>query len=480
MTHTYNTSRRKRAGWAPGRALPVVSGMLLALSLGACDSKRVLQVTDPDVAKPPALVGTAAIPTLYAGAVGDFAVAYGGNTTTEGELGYSALLTDEYLNAETFPTRIEIDQRNTTPDNANIVAVFRATEKARASADFASTKIAAANPNDVRRSETMSLAGFAIDFLGEDYCSGSPISLLTENTVLIFGAPQTTAQLWDDAISKFDSAITIALAAGTSGTTQLNLARIGKARALVNKGDYAGAAVVVGATGPSGAAVPTNFVYLVRYSTNTNRENNGVFFWNQNNARFSPTDVEGINGLPYRSSGDPRVLETRTAGARTAAATGFDGVTPLWLANMAPNTWAPQGKYAFRDASMPLATGLEARLIESEAALAAGDLVGYLAGINAEQTAQAVTLSTLPATTAAQQDLLFKERAYSLWLTAHRLGDMRRLIRQYGRNSETVFPTGTFFHSGSAAGNYGTDVNLILPNQELNNPSFHGCIDRAA
>jgi hypothetical protein len=473
MTHTDNISRRKHAGWAAGRTLPVVSGMLLAFSLGACDSKRVLQVQDPDVAKPGSLAGNAAIPVVYAGAVGDFAVAYGGNTTNEGELGYSALLTDEYLNAETFPTRIEIDQRNTTPDNANIVAVFRATERARASADFASAKIAAANPNDARRSETMSLAGFAIDLMGEDYCSGSPISQLTDAGVVVFGAPQTTAQLWDDAIAKFDSAITVATAAGASGATQLNLARLGKARALVNKGDHAGAAALV-------TAIPTNFVYLVRYSTNTSRENNGVFFWNQNNRRFSPTDVEGINGLPYRSDNDPRVLQTRTAGGVTTATTGFDGVTPLWLANVAPSIWAPQGKYPTRDGSIPLATGLEARLIEAEAALAAGDPVGYLNAINAEQTAQGVTLSTLPATPAAQVDLLFKERAYSLWLTAHRLGDMRRLIRQYGRNSETVFPTGTFFHAGSASGSYGTDVNLVLPNQEKNNPNFTGCIDRAA
>jgi len=187
MTHTDNTDRRRRAGWAAGRAIPVVSGMLLAFSLGACDSKRVLEVTDPDVAKPIALAGSSGIPVVYAGAVGDFALAYGGNTTTEGELGYSALITDEYLNAETFPTRIEIDQRSTTPDNASIVAVYRATQKARASADFASTKIAVANPNDIRRSETMSLAGFAIDLMGEDYCSGSPISLLTDNTELMFG-----------------------------------------------------------------------------------------------------------------------------------------------------------------------------------------------------------------------------------------------------------------------------------------------------
>jgi hypothetical protein len=468
MTHTSNTSRRKRAGWTTGRALPVVSGMLLAFSLGACDSKRVLQVTDPDVAKPISLAGDAAIGVVYAGALGDFALAYGGNTTTEGELGYSALLTDEYLNAETFPTRIEIDQRNTTPDNSNILAVFRATEKGRASADFASAKMAAsANPNDPRRAETMSLAGFMIDMMGEDYCSGSPISLLTDAGAVVFGAPQTTAQLWDDAIAKFDSAITVATAAGASGTAQLNLARVGKARALVNKGDYAGAATLV-------AAVPTNFVYLARFSSNTSRENNGVFFWNNNNRRFATTDVEGINGLPYRTDNDPRVRQTINATG------GFDGVTILWIANMLPNTWAPQGKYPTRDATIPLASGLEARLIEAEAALAANNPVGYLTAINAEQTAQGVTLSTLPATPAAQVDLLFKERAYSLWLTAHRLGDMRRLIRQYGRGSETVFPTGTFFHSGSAAGNYGTDVNLILPNAEKNNDKFTGCIDRAA
>lgn len=473
MTHTDKTDWRRCAGWAAGRAIPAVSGMLLAFSLGACDSKRVLEVTDPDVAKPSSLDGAAAAGVVYAGAVGDFALAFGGNTTTEGELGYSALLSDEYLNAETFPTRIEIDQRSTTPDNANIVAVYRATQKARASADFASTKIGATNLNDPRRSETMSLAGFAIDLMGEDYCSGSPISQLNDDGTLTFGAPQTTAQLWDDAISKFDSAITVATAAGATGAAQLNLARVGRARALVNKGDYAGAATTV-------AAVPTNFVYLARYSINTSRENNGVFFWNQNNKRFAPTDVEGINGLPYRTDNDARVRQSRIAGGVTAATTGFDGVTPLWLANAPANTWAPQGKYAVRDASIPLATGLEARLIEAEAALFASNTAGFLTAINAEQTAQGVPLSALPATLVAQQNLLFKERAYSLWLTAHRLGDMRRLIRQYSRDSETVFPTGTFFHAGSASGNYGTDVNMILPNQEKNNPSFTGCLDRKA
>jgi hypothetical protein len=470
MTHTDNTGRRKCAVRSAGSALPVISGLLLAFSLGACDSKRVLQVTDPDVAKPPALAGNASIPVVYAGAIGDFAVSYSGNTGNEGEVGYSALLTDEYLNAETFPTRIEIDQRITTADNANIVAVYRATQRARASADFASTKIALANPNDVRRSETMSLAGFAINAMGEDYCSGSPISALTDAGEVVYGNQLTTAQLWDAAIAKFDSAITIATANGASGVAQLNLARVGKARALVNKGDYATAATVVG-------PVPTNYVYLVTHSANTNRENNGVFFWNTFNARFSATDREGTNGLPFRTDADPRVAQVRTGGT----AVGFDGITPLWTLNVAVSTWAPQGKYPSRAASAPLATGLEARLIEAEAALKVNDPVTFLAKIQAEQSAQGVTQTTvLPLTLDGQVDLLFKERAYSLYFTGHRLGDMRRLIRQYSRGAETVFPTGTFFHSGSASGNYGTDVNIILPNQEKNNPNFTGCLDRAA
>lgn len=466
MTHKYSAypprARRARERW-----LSVGCAMVLAFSLDACDSKRVLEVTDPDVAKPASLATAASLGVVYAGAIGDFALAYGGSDSNEGELAYSALLTDEYLNSETFPTRIEIDQRQTTENNGSMLAMYRTLQRSRASADFASNKLGGSNANDVRRSETQNLAGFMIDMMGEDYCSGSPLSKLSDAGDLIYGAPRTTAQLWDDAIAKFDSAITIATANGASGTSQLNLARIGKARALVNKGDYAGAAALV-------AAIPTSFVYLVYYSVNTGRENNGQFVYNEfTNPRFSGTDKEGINGLPYRSDGDPRT-------AQKLDGVGFDGITPQWKLNEAANTWAPQGKYPVRDASIPLATGLEARLIEAEAALKTGNTVGFLTAINAQRTAQGVAITTLPATTAAQVDLLFKERAYSLWMTGHRLGDMRRLIRQYGRNSETVFPTGTFFHSNVAQGTYGTDVNLILPFAERNNPNFTGCIDRNA
>jgi hypothetical protein len=53
---------------------------------------------------------------------------------------------------------------------------------------------------------------------------------------------------------------------------------------------------------------------------------------------------------------------------------------------------------------------------------------------------------------------------------------MRRLIRQYGRGAESVFPTGSYFKGGV----YGTDVNLIPNSAERNNPAYTGCANRDA
>jgi hypothetical protein len=53
---------------------------------------------------------------------------------------------------------------------------------------------------------------------------------------------------------------------------------------------------------------------------------------------------------------------------------------------------------------------------------------------------------------------------------------MRRLVRQYSRAQNTVFPSGEY-HKG---GEYGADVNFPVSSDERNNPKFTGCIDRSA
>jgi hypothetical protein len=85
---------------------------------------------------------------------------------------------------------------------------------------------------------------------------------------------------------------------------------------------------------------------------------------------------------------------------------------------------------------------------------------------------------TDPGTLDARVDTMFAERAAWLFFTGHRLGDLRRLSRQYGRNPETVFPTGTYFGGAKTASFYGTAVNAPIPANERINPNFHGCLNR--
>jgi len=119
-----------------------------------------------------------------------------------------------------------------------------------------------------------------------------------------------------------------------------------------------------------------------------------------------------------------------------------------------------------------LMTGIEARLIEAEAAFKAGNPAGMVAKLNQARTEGGVTglaaNLTDPGTDAARIDLLFTERALWLYGTGHRLGDLRRLVRQYNRGAESVYPTGSWWKGG----NYGNQVTLPIPQSEETNLNY--------
>jgi hypothetical protein len=94
----------------------------------------------------------------------------------------------------------------------------------------------------------------------------------------------------------------------------------------------------------------------------------------------------------------------------------------------------------------------------------------------ARATMTALAPLTDPGSAAARVDLLFRERAFWMYFTAHRVGDLRRLVRQYSRPSESVWPTGNYFKGGV----YGTDMNLPPSQAERNNSAYAGCADRNA
>lgn len=83
-----------------------------------------------------------------------------------------------------------------------------------------------------------------------------------------------------------------------------------------------------------------------------------------------------------------------------------------------------------------------------------------------------------PGTAAGRVDVLFQERAFWLYMTGRRLDDLRRLIKFYGRNAETVFPTGLY--PGGSGGRYGTATSIpfILVDQQRYNPNMTtGCAE---
>lgn len=429
---------------------------LLILSvalLGACSSDKLLSVDTPDIVTPDGLAGGEGLAVLRAGAFGDLALAVGGaaagHGSTPGLVHYVSSFTDEVTYSGTFPTRRQFDERRVLDDNGDVNSIFRNIHRARASAEAAAAVIEKASATDPRRSAMLSLAGFANVFLGENFCSGVPVSTVEASGELVYGDPLTSQQIFERALGIFDRALT----GVASNSPERDLANVGKGRVLVNLGRFPEAALAV-------ASVPTQFRLSLEYSENSARQQNGVYALSGIDRQYSVSDAESPNGIRFRSVADPRVVWTRTAGE-----VGQDGITPFYLQKMYDTPAAP----------FPLATGVEARLIEAEAALRANDLAKFAAiHTTLRSTVGLSPVDVIVMSAAERVDFMFQERAMWLWLSAHRLSDMRRLVRQYGRSSASSFPSGPYFKGGT----YGTDVNFPLPVSELNNPKSKGCIDR--
>lgn len=462
-----------KAMWRTG---VLASAALLTTAVAGCS----LDVSDPEVVDPEQLNSVEALPTLLAGAIGDFKLAYSGSGgNTEGIILAGGMRADEWLNADTFDTRQEMDRGLVRESNGSNQTLFRNMQQARLSAELAAERYATLSPTDDGHAEAKALAGFSYVLFGENYCSGVPFSEFDENGNLVYGDPLSTAQIFQRAVAVFDSALAIAEA----GTTTHDLASVGKARALLNlsRDNAAAAATAV-------AEVPTSFVYNIEHSENTSGENNGVFFLNNINRRWSVAENEGDNGLNFRTANDIRVPVARLLTATGAPRIGLDNRTPLFA----------QFKYENRSASIPLATGVEADLIEAEAALRAGDGVTFVSRLNALRANTSLyrcpqnpppnytcpgNLAPLALTgleaVAQLEDVLFRERAFWMFSTGHRLGDLRRLARPtaeggYGRSYESVFPWGPF-HKGGAP--YGTEGSFLVPVDERNNPKYPGSCD---
>lgn len=454
-----NKNRGARARW--GR-WPHLGIGLLALSLAGCDVDELTELTDPDEITPEVAADTANINELRNGVLYEFSRAMtgtAGNNQTPGIIGTSGLLADEMWFASTFQSMQEIDRRNIERTNGDVLAVFQYLHRARNLAERSIEQYATTSRNNTAdHAMVTNLAGFTYILFAENFCSGVPFSRTQLTGEVTFGGALTTAQMLDSAVTRFDAAAT--RAAASSSSQQQNLARVGRGRALLARGDFAGAAAAV-------AAVPDSFVYNLAFSPNESGQNNGVWYNINSERRSSVASGEGTNGIVFfRRGPTPNTIDTRAP--VDSLGVGIGTTTPHYR----------QRKYPDLDAPVLLASGLEARLIQAEAALAKGQSNAYLTTLNRLRTAQGLTALTDPGNAQGRVRQFFQERAFFLWLTAHRLGDLRRMVREYGFTQAQVFPVGqTIFGSP-----YGTDVNFPIPVTEQNNPeaSSGQCIDRNA
>jgi len=437
------------------RRLPILMAAAVVLTMGC---SGLLDVRDPDVVTPENLTGEAGLATLRAGAFGDLAIALSGSAAghgaTPGLILHNAVLSDEMLYSGTFPSRREQDERKVLRTNGTMTGQFQRLQRARTALRTAAETIeeSSASPStDPRIAEMWSLVGLTYLFFGESYCSGVPFSTANPDGTLELGGPQTTQEMFQTAVARADQAL-----ANTGGsTTQDYFALMVKARALLNMGDFSGAADLAG-------MVPDGFVYNLEHSGNSFRQQNGIYVMSTIRRQYSVAENKGVNGLLYRSAADPRVPW------EDSGRNGQDDQTRYFN----------QLLYTDEGTPVPLATGTEARLIEAEAELQPGGNVGTFQTIHDDLRA---TVGLLPIdvsgmTQTEREDFHFAERAFWLYATGHRLGDLRRLVRQYGRGSETVFATGTYFKGGI----YGTDLNFPIPVEEDNNPNSNGCLNRDA
>lgn len=449
-----------------GRATRTLSVAAFALSLAACNSD-VLEVKDPDVVDPSDLTSAAGAQSLRSGVVARLQTATTSPTSADNIFLFGGLVADEWRSGDTFEQRNTADQRNftvvlnggaTSTSNSFVAPQFRALMRVRNEGDaaIAATRIAQPTPK-ANIGLIFALKAYAAVLLGEHFCNGIPFSR-AEGSTIVFGSPVSVDSAFSLAANEADSALANLDGTDTLSVKVARMATIVKARALLNRGRFTQAGTVLAAT-----VVPSTFVYQVGASTNT--ADNGNWSLNTSAKRYVLSDREGTVGLNFRTAADPRI-------PTTASGNAFDSSTPF----VATTKWA-------RFDPTTIISGAEARLMEAEVQLQT-DTVSQAnrntvtAQLNTIRATAALlpagaTLAPLvaPTTNAAMVDLLFRERAFWMFGTGHRLGDLRRLMRQYGRSEAATYPNGAW-HKG---GNYATYKVIPLPQDEQNNPGFTGC-----
>jgi starch-binding outer membrane protein, SusD/RagB family len=432
-----------------------------AVLAGACSEITSLKQENPGLIDVEVLYTPNNALVLVNGTISDFECAY--NRYVVG----SGLFTDELSVAISQTANFDYDARrlqtnstygtnncaSPTPSSVQQPGIYTPLAVARATADTTAFRLEGWTDAEVANRQRLIgqsyvYAGYSLVLLAEGMCSAA----------INLGPEIQPPALLAEAVTRFTKAMTAASAAiaaappatgDPTATAALNLARVGRARALLDLGGAANLA----AAAADAALVPANYVANTSSdATNTRRQNAAFIAIAQSS--FTTVDPAYRNvTVPGGTTVDPRVAVTDLN--RNGTATGS-------------RIWVPT-KYNVVTAPMRVASYAEAQLIVAENAATTGNLATAATAINnARSRTAGLPTYTLPAgaTNADVLAQIIEERRREFFVEGHRLGDMRRY------NIAFTPAPGTAYQYGGA---YGPQTCFPLPDVErINNPTIAG------
>ena len=404
-----------------------VAASVLLVGAAAC-SDKFLAVTNPNVIDAATVDPTSGAATLANSAQQNFAVSVGWMSI------YSAWFAGETNVSDTFPTRNEFGFRIVVPENGSLLSdVWLPISRAAASAKIVLDLTLPAPTTNINLARAATIRGFSVLLMATDFCTGS----------LSAGPELTTAQMLDTAIFWLGKGVDIGTAnASSDGIALANAARVGRARAKLQKGDNAGATA-------DAAATPAGFVYNIRYTdelSNRFRLSNLIYWHSYDRGSISVAPA-------FRVTNDPRITYN-----------GKDAGTAQ-PQDVVPGGWFQQTKFSGYATPMRLASKLEADYIAAEASGAAPTMLTL---INARRTANNQAEYAGATDNASVKTELYNQRGIEFYLEGRRLADFRRSPASVSN----ITPAGApYFKPGYA--NTGSQTCYPLPRQEIdNNPNF--------
>ena len=427
--------------------LTAIVAAVAATILTACDVNKALQVESPSriPAAPLETPGNAAL--LVNGAVSDFECAFGAYVVVGGLIGEE--LEDYTQTAARWPydrRDVQSNQPFYASNNCEQPGIYTPLQTARVSANNVRRLLEGWTDAEVTGANRQLLIATAAAYeawstllLAEGFCT----TVLTTVSGGVFDyQPEITRDAaLKAAEDRFTQAITVAQSVGTTASSVLNMALVGRARARQDQGNLTGARA-------DAALVPASFVFNASSSAISGRRNNRVY--SESNALGVSSSV----GARYRTLNDPRV--------------------PVQNLNR-PNAlgvqaWA-QLKYTTSASPIPLATGDEAQLIIAEADVSSNP-TNAIAIINAFRAKGNQGAYTGATDAASLKNEIIDQRRRALFLTGTHLGDIVRYKLTLTPATGTTFPAGGTYGSQTCSAS-DTRIGLPLPDVERqNNPNI--------